>query len=73
MSAYVIDQPDITAIPVRGTDAAFPLRHFLISVQRFVNRCHGKERHSTSYTRNVMEELARLWAVETRRLVGVIA
>jgi len=24
MSAYVIDQPDITAIPVRGTDAAFP-------------------------------------------------
>jgi fumarylpyruvate hydrolase len=26
MSAYVIDQPDITAIPVRGTDAAFPIR-----------------------------------------------
>jgi len=26
MSAYVIDQPDVTAIPVRGSDAVFPIR-----------------------------------------------
>ena len=26
MSTYVIDQPDVTAIPVRGTDASFPIR-----------------------------------------------
>ena len=26
MSAYVIDQPELATIPVRGTDAAFPIR-----------------------------------------------
>ena len=47
--------------------------HFLTSVQRLIIRCHGKERPSTSYTKYVMTELDKLWAIETGRVVGAIA